>query len=123
MNKEKIKDFVEEHKVEIAVVTTWAVTATAVIIGGKIGGKVAERKAREKLLKDEGICNILGLLKEAGQKYPQATIFTGNTARPLTMPDLGELGVRMAETCPYPEKNPSFTHFIAIGECTKKTEG
>lgn len=117
MSKEKIKRFIENHKVGIAIVTTGVITTAVCIIGGTIGVEVERRKAMDKVMSEDWVRGIWNTLKDASNTYPKsAAIYTAicGVDNPCTMSELGVLGKEMAKD--YADRNLGFTHFIAIGK-------
>lgn len=107
--KERIKNFVEDHKFGIA----YFAGALTNIIGVTIGFKIYNRKSKNLIdVKSDGIYRVL---KSAIDDFDKpANVFSGICDIPLEPSRLGELGkaiLRNGGT-----NDTTFTHFIAIGE-------
>lgn len=115
MNKEKVKEYLKEHKKDVAITVVNGVIAAGLFVAGyKYCAR--EHKLRDAVLvTHDGMKNVL---LDACDKYKNVNIFTGINESGIKYDELGELGNAMSDLGDT-AKETAFTHFIAIGKEVK----
>lgn len=107
VNKQKVKEFVIEHKKELAV-------TGLMVLSGMVGYKMGYKGA----LKHEVVVTnsvVKRCLRDASDVYNnRIAAFGGWTMDGIKPEELGELGKKMLDL--EVDNNVNFTHFIAIGK-------
>lgn len=115
MNKEKVKEYLKEHKKDVAITVVNGVIAAGLFVAG-YNYCVRDNKLRDAVLVTHG--GMKDVLLDACDNFKNANIFTGINESGIKYDELGELGNIMSDLGDT-AKETAFTHFIAIGKEVK----